>query len=159
MVSLDLLALVENQTSTAAGPGNWLTMPGVLTKPRAISYFEIALGGGTGEPGVMELCPCRAELIDSLNGFASHNCKHDDQELHWDLAQRTVGGHISLREVTGQQEVEMKQLLFHNRSYNRHIVMVEVEHYSVVFYSSFYTGLDRHVRRIHRMDCLRHLDH
>ena len=58
-----------------------------------------------------------------------------------------------------QEEAEMKQLLLDNPYYNRYVVMIalffEVEHYSVVFY----TGLDRHARHIHRIDCLRYLDH
>jgi len=60
-----------------------------------------------------------------------------------------------------QQEAEMKQLLFRNRCYNQGVVMIVLfsEHYFVVFYSSFYTCLDRHARHIHRTDCLRHLDH
>ena len=39
------------------------------------------------------------------------------------------------------------------------MIVLFSEHYFVVFYSSFYTCLDRHARRIHRIDCLRHLDH
>lgn len=153
-------------------------MPEVLiTKPRAISYlahFEIATAGFvTGEPGVIELYLCWA-----YQQATSYNFKHGQQELNWGLAynhysinpdtqsQTIVGGHIRLLEAMyqktdQQQEVEMKQLWFHNRYYNRCIAMIEQEHYSVVFY----TCLDRYARRIlHRnyclpKDCLRYLGH
>jgi hypothetical protein len=67
--------------------------------------------------------------------------------------------------ITDQhQEAEMKQLLFHNRYYNRRVVMIVLfsEHYqpqAFIYSVVFYTCLDRHARRIHRIDCLRCLGH